>query len=75
MLSASITHDLVAVDEALREPERLGDAARLLLVGVEEPLDAVLMPVAEQRKNSPACVPPVTSMISVIPAPTSASIA
>ena len=32
MLSASITQHLVARDEALGEPERLGDAAGLLLV-------------------------------------------
>ena len=31
-------------------------------------------PLPSSRRNSPACVPPVTSMISVMPALTSASI-
>ena len=51
MLSASMTHDPVAVDEPLGQPERLGDAARPLLVGVEEPVDAVLVAVAEQAEE------------------------
>ena len=41
----------VAADEPLREPEGLGDAARALLVGVEETFDPVLVPVAEQPKE------------------------
>ena len=32
-------------------------------------------PFPSSRRNSPACVPPVTSMISLIPLCTSASIA
>ena len=43
--------DLVALDEPLRECERLCDPAGLVLVGVEEPLDAVLVAVAEQRQE------------------------
>src|SRR5439155_7086080 len=39
--------------EPLREAERLRDAARLLLVGIEEPVDAMLMPVAEQAEELP----------------------
>ena len=50
-LSASITTDALAVDEPLGEPERLGDPARLLLVGVEEPVDPVLVAVAEQAEE------------------------
>ena len=41
----------IAVDEPLREPERLGDPARLLLVAVEELVDAVLVAVAEQAEE------------------------
>ena len=51
MLSASITHDLVAVDEALREPERLGDAAGLLLVGVLRRSRPNSLAVAEQAEE------------------------
>src|SRR5581483_2784227 len=43
--------DLVAADEALCQAERLGDAARLFLVGVEEPVDAPLVAVAEQAEE------------------------
>ena len=32
-------------------PERLGDPARLLLVAVREPVDSVLVPVAEQAQE------------------------
>ena len=42
---------LVARDEPLGEPERIGDAARLLLVAVEEPVDAVVVAVAEQAEE------------------------
>ena len=42
---------LVAGDEVLREPERLGDAARLLLVAVREQVEAVLAAVAEQAEE------------------------
>ena len=41
----------IAVDEALGEAERLRDAARLLLVAVEELVDAVLVAVAEQAEE------------------------
>ena len=41
----------VAVDEALGEPEGLRDAARPLLVAVEELVDAVLVTVAEQAEE------------------------
>ena len=43
--------DAVAADEALREPERLRDPAGLLLVGVEELVDPVLVAVAEQAEE------------------------
>src|SRR3712207_7088551 len=43
--------DRVAVDEALGERERVGDAALLLLVGVQEPVDPVRMAVAEQPEE------------------------
>ena len=43
--------DLVAADEALGEPERLGDAAGPLLVAVRQQVDAELVPVAEQAKE------------------------
>ena len=43
--------DTVAADEALGEAERLGDAARLLLVPVGEPVDAELLAVAEQAQE------------------------
>ena len=42
---------LVARDEVLRQPERLGDAAGLLLVAVGEQVDAVLAAVAEQPEE------------------------
>ena len=42
---------LVARDEPLREPERVGDPARLFLVAVEEPVDAVVVAVAEQAEE------------------------
>ena len=41
----------VAADEALREPERFGDPARFVLVGVEETVDPVLLAVAQQPKE------------------------
>src|SRR5215218_1116452 len=44
-------HHPVAVHEALGEPEGLGDAARPFLVGVEQPVDAVLVAVAEQAQE------------------------
>src|SRR5215207_2185772 len=44
-------HHPVAVDEALGQPQGLGDAARLLLVGVQQPVDAVLVAVAEQPQE------------------------
>ena len=43
--------DAPAAPEPLREPERLGDAARLVLVRVKEPVDPVLVPVAEQPEE------------------------
>ena len=45
--------DGLAADEALRQPERLRDPALLLLVGVEEPVDAVRVTVAEQAEELP----------------------
>ena len=50
--------DPVAGSEPLRQPERLGDPAGLLLVGVEEPVDPVLVPVAEQPKELARVRPP-----------------
>src|SRR5215218_5922277 len=44
-------HHPVAVHEALGEPDGLGDAARPFLVGVQQPVDAVLVPVAEQAQE------------------------
>ena len=41
----------VAVDEALGQAQGLGDAAGLLLVGVGEPVDAELVPVAQQAQE------------------------
>ncbi len=43
--------DLVAVDEPLGEREGVGDPARLLLVRVEETVDAELVAVAEQAEE------------------------
>ena len=43
--------EAIAVDEALREPERLGDAAGILLVGVEKAVDAPLVAVAQQPQE------------------------
>ena len=68
-------HARVAVDEPLGEPERLGDAAGPLLVAVEELVDAVLLAVAEQAEELAGVRAAVTSISSVTPAPTSASIA
>ena len=42
---------LVAGDEPLGEPERIGDAARVLLVAVEELVDAVVVAVSEQAEE------------------------
>jgi hypothetical protein len=42
---------LVARDEVLREPERVRDPARLLLVAVREEVEAVLAPVPEQAEE------------------------
>src|SRR5215217_596338 len=44
-------HDPVAVDEALGQPQGLGDPAGPLLVGVQQPVDAVLVAVAEQAQE------------------------
>src|SRR5215212_4150831 len=44
-------HHPVAVDEPLGQPQGLGDAAGPLLVGVQEPVDAVLVAVAEQPQE------------------------
>ena len=41
----------VALGEVRGQAERLGDAARLLLVGVGQLVDAVLVPVAEQPQE------------------------
>jgi hypothetical protein len=49
--------DTVAVDEPFRESERLGDPARLLLVRVQQPVDPVLVPVAEQAEELPGVRP------------------
>ena len=43
--------DLVAVGEALGEAECLGDAARTLLVGVQEPVEAPLVAVPEEAEE------------------------
>ena len=43
--------DALVADEALGEPERLGDAAGAVLVGVGEPVDAVLLSVREQPQE------------------------
>jgi hypothetical protein len=40
-----------AFDESLGEPERLRDPALLFLVRVEQPVDAVFVPVAEQAEE------------------------
>ena len=50
-LSASMTHARSPRDEPLGEAERLGDPTRLLLVRVEEPVDPVLVAVAEQTEE------------------------
>ena len=51
-------HDAVPLlNEVLREPERLGDASGPLLVGVQEPVTAVGMPVAEQAEELPGMRP------------------
>src|SRR4029453_18814704 len=44
-------HHPVAVHEPLGQPQGLGDAAGPLLVGVQEPVDAVLVAVAEQPQE------------------------
>src|SRR5215218_2909169 len=44
-------HHPVAVHEALGEPDGLGDAARPFLVGVQQPVDGVLGPVAEHTQE------------------------
>src|ERR1700738_1255566 len=44
-------HGAAAAGETLRQPKRFGDAARLLLVRVEEPVDAERLPVAEESKE------------------------
>jgi hypothetical protein len=43
--------DAVAVDEPLGEPERVCDPPRVLLIRVEQPVDSVLMAVAEQAEE------------------------
>ena len=47
-----------APGEVLGQPERLGDAARLLLVRVGQLIDAVLAPVAEQAEELAGMGPP-----------------
>ena len=45
-------HDhALAADESLRQAQRLGDAARPILVRVQEALDAELLAVAEQAQE------------------------
>ncbi len=64
-----------AIDEPFGQAERLGDPAGPLLVGVGEAVDAELMAVAQQAAGTIAGMgPPVTSIISSIPALTRASI-
>ncbi len=64
----------LAVDEVLGQAERLGDAAGILLIGVGQLVDAVLVAVAQQAAGTRRrAVPPVTSMISSMPALTKAS--
>ena len=41
----------IAADEPFRQPERLGDPPRPLLIGVEQPLDPVLVAVPEQPQE------------------------
>jgi hypothetical protein len=43
----------VVAHESLCQAERLGDSAFMLLIGVEKPLDPVLVPVAEQPEELP----------------------
>ena len=43
--------DLVAVGEALGEPQRLGDATGALLIGVQEPVEAPLVAVPEEPEE------------------------
>ena len=51
MLSASITRIAVVTGESLGEPERLGDPALTLLVGVLQQADPVLVAVTEQPEE------------------------
>ena len=67
MLSPSMTTNLSPSTKFSRQAERLGDAAGLGLVRVAEVLQAELAAVAEQRRNSPALLPPVTTMMSLMP--------
>ena len=51
MLADNVFERSLALDEMLREAERLGDPARLLLVGVEEPVTAARLAVPEQAQE------------------------
>src|SRR5205809_7161763 len=66
--------DAVSCNEPLGEPQRFRDPALLLLVRVEQAPDAVRAAVAEQPEELAGMRPPVTSITSVMPARTSASI-
>jgi hypothetical protein len=43
--------DAIAAREPLRQPQRVGDAAFALLIGIGEPVDPVRMPIAEQPEE------------------------
>ena len=73
MLSASITSTRSSPTNRARQPERLGDPARLgpgrRTRAARSPYS---WPLAERSRKSPTCAPPVTSISSVSPASTSA---
>ena len=63
--------DRLARGEMLDQRKRVGDAAFAFLISVIEVLEAERLPLPSSFKKSPAEFPPVTIMMSVMPALTS----
>jgi len=62
--------DVLAIGEMFAEIESVGNPPFALLIGVGDVLRPKCLPLARRRRKSPEFFPPVTTMMSVIPAST-----
>ncbi len=63
--------DLLAVGEVLTQAQRIGDSAFAFLVSVVDVLEAEFLAIGQQAQEIAEFLPPVTIMMSRMPASTS----